>query len=97
METKFLTRIAEKLHSRSLQSLFGVSQQHNCLMIVGISPNFQDVVSGKQKYSTALFCGESAMQTYSHSNTYAALEMQVKQCFSSNILVLLREFLTASS
>lgn len=72
-----------------MQSLFGVSQQHNSLMI-GISPNFQDVVSGKQKYSTALFCGASAMQTYSHSNTYAALEMQVKQCFSSNILVLLK-------
>lgn len=79
METKLLTRIAEKLHSRSLQSLCGLSQQHNCLMIIGISPNFQDVVSGKQKYSTAFFGGASAMQTYSH-RLYTVTHMQYWKC-----------------
>lgn len=93
METKLLTRIAKKLHSGSLQSLCGVSQQHNCLMIIGISPNFQDVVSSKQKYSTALFwsiCHANIFSQALHSNTYAVLEMQVKQCFSSKILVSLK-------
>ena len=66
MGMKLLTTIAEKLHSRSLQSLCGLSQQHNCLMVIGISPNLQDVVSGKQKYSTALFRGASAMRAYSY-------------------------------
>lgn len=79
MEMKLLTTIAEKVHGRSLQSLCGLSQQHNCLMVIGISPNFQDVVSGKQKYSAALFCGASAMQTYSHM-LYPVTHMQYGKC-----------------
>lgn len=75
MGMKLLTTIAEKLHSRSLQSLCGLSQQRNCLMVIGTYPNFQDVVSDKQKYSTALFCGASAMRTYSHM-LYPVTHMQ---------------------
>lgn len=79
MGMKLLTTIAGKLHSRSLQSLCGLSQQHNCLMVTGTSPNFQDVVSGKQKYSTALFCGASAIQTYSYI-LYPVTHMQDGKC-----------------
>lgn len=92
MGMKLLTTIAEKLHSRSLQSLCGLSQQHNCLMVIGISPNLQDVVSVKLKYSFISWsiCHASIFLHAWSGNTYAVWEMQLKQNFSSNILVLLK-------
>lgn len=49
--------------SEMLQTLCSLSQQHICVIVIGISPNTPDIVSCKQKYSAALFCGVSVMQT----------------------------------